>query len=423
MREDYSDSQRIQNAMQELRDEAVPDSAKAKLYEAVGVRKGNRIRIPMVATACAVLFGLVVMLWPERKAMAWQQVVKSTLGTTCIHRVSFQRGFEGGNWVKNCDEWIEGKKDAIKEILVTRPGIPQLVVDMRYDGKRFYRVNWNGYGEVYDFNRSGPRTDVMSRYSLESILGDARLKIDKSPSEAVLNGTHVLQYSAKAYEGPVKYGFSTQVYFYVEKESGRIVKSEMLDKQGKTTEYSLFDYPNTVPSSLFLPPTNGLRVFDLDRDTQMVRDRMAKGASLGHGNILRAVIQSPDGELAVLWTGTPPNADGAQPPVVVGHPSNGTFAPDEITASRWKCSAKELFRFDGQTLCGLCLRVKKPVVGRVTLRIPILVEDHSSPIKDRRGVVRGYRSKQVGTATVRDYPVIQTIPFTVIRSMEGNHES
>lgn len=83
---------------------------------------------------------------------------------------------------------------------------------------------------------------------------------------------------------------------------------------------------------------------------------------------------------------------------------------------------KPIYEFEVQPLCGLAHQARKPVGSRVTLRMPVLVPDLSAPIRNGKGELKGYRSKPVGTALVKDFPVIETLPFqalSYLRSTRG----
>ena len=72
------------------------------------------------------------------------------------------------------------------------------------------------------------------------------------------------------------------------------------------------------------------------------------------------------------------------------------------------------------SLCGLALQVKKPVSGKITLQVPVLVPDPRHPIRNSKGMVKGFHSKQVGVATVKDFPVIQAMAFGTLGYMNGS---
>jgi len=423
MKEYKSQSTRLHSAIDELRSENVPEGARGKAFDVLTSEKPNRRRISTFATGTALLVGITVLLWPGRRAMAWQQVVQTTLGTHRLHQVNYMRAPGGVGFRRIGEQWIDGKKDAMMANYEAGKDGPKIVLDVRFDGRRSYRLNWNGFGEVYDSPYRRSRAVMSGRFNMESLLADQRIKVEKGPEEVQLDGMDVLRYQARAYEGPVVLGYSSRLNFYAEKDSGRLLRTEYLDRKGQISEYSTVEYPVNISPETFMPPTTGPRVIDLDRDGAILKAAMAKGEPLGHGNVLRAAIQSPTGELMVLWTGAPPNGDGSQRPFVVGHADHGLYAPDQLTASRWKMTPRARYLFNGLPLSGLALQLNKPVYGTVTLRMPILVEDLKYPIRDGRGIIRGYHSKQVGTKTIKNFPVIDTIPFSVLEAMKGNHQT
>jgi len=412
-----SDDARMASAISGLMSEAIPDGAKGRTFEAMRrpARKTNLGQFVGAVSLTTIV--VAVVLWPERKAMAWGQIVQSTLGSARLHHEDFERRPDGSGWRKVVEEWIDGNKNAF---LANLPDQRAITIDMRHDGKRCYRLDSKGYGVVYNEKPNRRMSWRLQRYSLENLLADAHLKIDKTPTDATISGKSVFRYNAKEREGPDGFAFWSPVAFYVEKDTGRVIRTETFAPNGTMIEYSTVDYPESILDETFMPPKTGPRVFDLDRDLARLRTMMAKGVPLGNGNVLRAAMQSPSGELVILWTGTPPNGDGKQRPVVLGHPDHGIFAPDQITTSRWKVEPGTLFKFEGQPLCGLAVQINKPVTGTVDLQIPILEPNKSSPIKNSLGIVRGYRSKQAGTATVRDFPVIATMPYALLTYFNGS---
>ena len=415
-----TETPRISRAVNQLRSETVPSAGKAKTFDAMLERRRTGPRLPAMVSCGAVLLVSAMLLWPGRKAMGWQQVVQSTLSTGRLHHVDYVKAEQNSPWFKSLEEWIEPGKYAMRGHMLTTPDSPKVNFDMRDDGKRSYRLHWTGFGEVYNNRRHRTYEEWTKQYSLPGLLTDQRIRVEKTPTDVTLDGKNVLRYAARAFEGQVGSGFAMKMAFYVEPDSGRIVRTEHLDAIDKVTEYSVVDYPSSIPEDVFAPPTSGPKVFDLDHDADKLRAVMAKGVSIGHGNVLRAAIVSPSNEIVVLWTGAPPNGDGAQHPSPVGYAVKGVYAPDQTTSSRWKTSSKTWYRFNGQPLCGVSVQVTSSPTDKVTLRIPILLEDHHSPIRNSKGDVVGYRSKQVGVATVKDFPVLHTIPYSVLEYTRGN---
>jgi len=415
-----SNSLRIQKAIQELRDEPVDRAAQNRLSAKLLRPIRRSMFTPLTAGATSLVIAVAVFAWPSRRAMAWGQVVQATLGTPRLHRTDFTKTAKGGEWTRSGDEWIEGNRTSIQFRLHPSPQVSPVTVDVRFDGTRTYRLDWTGFGVVSTTHSRHDGNESMARYRISTLLEDSRIKLDKSPTEVKIDGVNRLRYLARAGDPAENPKELISFAIYVEKDGGRVVRLEWFNRNGEVSEYSTIDYPTSLPPGVFLPPTSGPKVFDLDRDADLVRRSMAKGITVGEGNVLRAVIQSPSGELVVLWTGTPPNGDGSQRPKVVGNPCKGAYAPDSLTASRWKVNPKGIYRFDGQPLCGLALNLTKPVSGKISLQMPVLVPNRADPLRNSKGEVVGYRSKQVGTTTIKDFPIIQTMPFGVLGYMNGS---
>jgi len=324
---------------------------------------------------------------------------------------------DGTGWRKISEEWYDGPKFALVASLADAKAGGKPTIDYRFDGQRVFRLLYSGYGVLYRQVHGRGARDVDRWSTIEGLLSNPGIKMEKTPTHVTVDGVQLLRYAAKAYAGPMDGGFSSPVAFYADVDRGRIVRTEDLGRDGEITEYSAVDYPANIPDRVFLPPATGPRWFDLDASSVLVANSMANGVPFGKGNVLRAAIQSPSGDLYVLWTGSPPNGDGSQQPEVVGMPTHKIYAPDKLTTSRWKVAAKTLYRFQGHPLCGLVLEVHKPLSDRATLRLPVLVPNERAPIRRGKGEIQGYLSKRVGTATVRDFPVIQTMPLEVLETM------
>jgi hypothetical protein len=405
---------RYRRAVEELQNEPIPTNSKAKTFDAVIGRRlrPRRAQYWAIGTACAAI--ACVLLWPQPKAMAWSQVVQSTLGNERLHRVTYSRMYRGDTWTKTGEEWFDGEKSALQFSATMARGLSKAVFDVRSDGKRVYRHFPGSYAVIYEKPGRFSFPGSTRKYTISGLLSDTRIKLDKTPTEATLDGVPLLRYSAKAVEGSARAGIVFPMAFYAEKDRDRVVRTEMFEPDGKLAEYSIVDYPTLMPKDVFLPPADGARCYDLDKDSALVTKSMEHGVPFGNGNVLRAALMSPDGDLQILWTGAPPNGDGSQRPEVIGNPTRSVFAPDGLTTSRWKENPKLIYRHEGAPLGGLALQLKKAIGSTVTLRMPVLVEDPNAPIRNSRGEIKGYRSKQVGTTVIKDYPVIQTLPFQAL---------
>lgn len=414
MKDTNSNSDRLQAAISDLRDEPVPQGPKAKTFEAMQAPNRRRGLVPALASSAIIIVAILVTAWPSQRAMAWQQVVKSTLNSTRFHRAEYKKDPRSGEWVHVGDFWLDGPKHALLYTYRKPLFDTSLKVDMRCDGKRVYGWRERGnFGEISDESLRDKKFDMSNAFSIETLLSSAYLKIGKTPTTGSLDGSEVLIYSGQQETGPRGKHVIESIRFFVRKDIGKIIRQETLDQKGEQTEYSTIDYSTAIPDDVFLPP-KGVPIRDMDLQRAKLEQVLAHGVPFGKGNILRAVLEDNLGQLTVIWTGTPPNGDGSPYPILVGHVSHRVFGNDLMTTSIWKYGTHIGFPFQGQRLVGLSISLDKAVDGPITLQMPVLVENKKDPIRDPKGKILGYRSKQVGTCLIKDFPVHRDISMSAL---------
>jgi hypothetical protein len=195
---------------------------------------------------------------------------------------------------------------------------------------------------------------------------------------------------------------------YVDPGTHRILGKGMTFITGETA-VTRYRYPASLPDSDFRPRPDW-KVYDLDAI------RAGIEAGVDHPHIARtpkgdrvklvAALKTPEGDLMILWLGTPPNGIFDHPAVILGNPNKLVYGVPELTVRRVLLSPRFVHRWHGQLLAGQTDQPAYPVGRWVDLKVPSFREIRSRPIKNKKGKVLGYESTFEGYAQFRHVSVI-----------------
>ena len=405
MRSEMEPDQRIQQAIRELRSEGVADSTRQRVRSTLK-SPSQRLRFrPGYAVATIGVASLALLLIPRQRALAWSQVVSEASKQTRYHVLIVDTPSKPSQRPYKLEFYVDGAKYASVFNDATR-------FETRNDGHVLFMKLPNRPAVKMKILGGHMIQHSAEDYMFPNILRRHEMVEQGTSVSVTRSGKQLVRYSAKAEHDPEHKTF----WIYVEPDTSRIVSIELLGPDGKVIEVQTIEYPDTIPASVFEPPVTKEKIYDLDEDAAKVAAAMKHGVPFGRGNVLRAALVSPDNQLLVLLTGAAPPGDGSVHPYVLGNAVGSVDGPSEWTASRVKArpSARYDLKFGAEPLCGQNLVMKSAVSDRITLKMPVFVEDHTRPIKSKDGKVLGFESKEVGETVVRDYPVIRTLPFEIL---------
>jgi hypothetical protein len=409
----------MESAIHQLQNEPIPVDAQAKvLMKTRGTQ--NRIWRPLLAGSTVAAACSLFLLWPAKRAMAWQDVVHNSTTAQRAYEATYERPERGGPLTKTSETWIDGVKFAVEGTLTRQWILDGEHVQYRSNGKRNFHRNWLGYGEVADAHSSSPQHDI-DRFSIRNQLQNKLYKLLGEPVHQQLDGKDVQVYTFQTTARHNVYPPYRTRKCFVDPASGQIVRMEYLSDSGQVEEYHIIRYPASIPDSQFDPPTNGPRVFDLDKDAEALRAAMSPGIPLGHGITFRAAVTCPNGELMILWTGTPPNSDGSDYPTVPRRKVLRVYAPYQLSNGRWRLPKTSWYTFQGQPLCGVSILLDKPIGPKVDINLPIQVEDRSHPIRVK-GEIKAYRSKAITIHPLHNIPTLEAMPYATLEEMRRVHD-
>ncbi len=401
MSEFNSNQAKVRRAIEQLRSEVPEEGAHKRLQQKMTQRRAGLRWLPAVATVSAVGLGVVVVIWPSRPAMGWQEVVRATLGSIRLHRTDYEMDKATGKWYVAHEFWLDGQKRAMNSNFKNSTDLvlPRRF-DSRFDGQRNFLLRGT-YGEV--FNPVPLRNPVAPTwtkfYDMNSLLSNPMLNVS-APESGKLDGKDV-----SIYNGTLNEKISNMhMKIYVDPSSAHVLRTEYYDPDGKMEDYWVAEYPTSISNDHFEPP-KGIKVYDLDKEADHLRQILQNRTPIGGGNEFRAIIKDDFGGYVILWTGTPPSSDLTQFPRVVGHSCSQVYSPDQLNTSRWKFNPKAFWYIGNQPLCGISMSFKPPIGDHVDLRMPILTEDRSHPMRDEKGTVRGYQSKILGWKVLKNVRV------------------
>ena len=413
MKDTNFNSDRLQAAISELRNERVPEGLRGKTFETIQAPNRRRSLVPALASSAVIAAAILFAAWPSQKAMAWPQVVQQTLNATRFHRAEFKKDPRSGNWVRVGDFWLDGPKHALLYVCKKPLFDYDRTFDSRCDGKRTYNFRaQDNLGEISDETPRDQKSDLSNTNNIETWLSSPYLRIASKTKNGHLDGNDVKIYSGQQETGRRGQLVKENVCFYVRPDIGKIIRMETLGPGGELTGYTIIDYPAAISPAIFLPP-KGVRLVDLDLERKSLEKTLASGVPFGEGNTLRAILEDASGRLTIIWTGTPPNRD-LMYPIVVGHVSHRIGGNDVMTTSNWTYGKDSKLVSNGQRLVGLNISLDKPINGPVTLQMPVLVENKKDPIRDSKGEILGYRSKLAGTCLIKDFPVRRDISLDAL---------
>jgi len=414
----YSNLDEQMNAgFESLRDDAIPPEATDRAMRAMNappkIHRVSPIALKLVGvggTAAA----LALAFWPRPgSGIAWAQVVNEMNHAGRVHETLALRHSNGG-WTSVIDRWSDGSR-----YCMSYGSKGQTVFEARFDGVRSYSCQ-SALG--FCVIQTIPPADRKSAGSfgfhgrglnlIEDFIKDEKGKVEAQDKVTDEQLGEVLRYKIRtSMLRNRKWVFAHQL-IYVEPDSRRIRKWELLDEKGEAEQRGTLDYPDSIDDSQFtIPETPPFPVHDLDVERKQVEATIRKGVGVvsagGAKATVRAVLSENNRYLWVFWSGTPPNGDLAQPVIVAGTASKKAYGVPILTSSRVNVKEPHPSVLGPEPLSGMCIALGSATPDSLTLKIPLFVKDLKHPIRNASHQVLGYRSRFVGYDTIKNVQPIR----------------
>lgn len=362
---------------------------------------------------------LALAFWPRTgSGIAWAQVVSELGNAPRIHETMAFKG-KDGKWINLVERWTDGKRYAMKY-----GGSPQFIFEARFDGERAYSARGPlGYSSIQTVPPSERAATARISFLgsgvqlIEEYIKDEKGKVEGQEKITDEKLGEVVRYKIRnsiLRKGKWIYGHQL---VYVEPDTRRIRKWELLDAQGVPEQRGFIEYPESIDDSVFTIPSEPLQPFyDVDVQRKQVAEFIKKGigvAQVGSAKTtIRAALTESRHYLWVFWSGAPPNGDLKYPVMVEGYSTKRIFGQPILTSSR--VNVKGTYRsLLGGPLSGMCLQLSKDLPETINLKVPVYVQDKTKPIRDASThKVLGYRSRFVGYDTVKNiHPLAVPSPY------------
>lgn len=303
-----------------------------------------------------------------------------------------ERPDSNGNPVFRREFWLSGKKYAESSVEADGERLRE-----GYDGSLRYRISSKNGGYVDD-----TKPMDMSVEDIDSYLDTPNAQVLRHATNLQLDGRTVDLYTI---------GFSNVKFdLYVDPSSHLPLRRDVFTPSGEFTERELYDYPVSMPDTLFSAPT-GPEVQDYPQLRAILKSQLSgPGQTKEVGGVkisLKAVILGRDKVLA-LWTGGVKGEDVREGDMWIEGQERapGTARPDIFSVTH-RMVPGFAYQFpltaNGQEVLGDAAWLleggtnrHRYIEGPFTLNVPAWAEDRTRPIVDGKGSVIAYHSKLVG---------------------------
>ena len=327
----------LDSAIEALKNDTAPQASQ-DIVNSIALpspsRPGRRTTFRWVLAGALGVSGGIA-LWPHgTKGVAWSDVLLATKSAQVVHSKTLIYDKDGHESVGG-ETWVEGKKYRF-----TAPSHQEDYgrFDLRDDGKQLTQMRI--YGKYWVVTPTNPRSQLRS----ESWIGQLdiqQLLNNKEMPVTVSEHKQNVEFRGESFDCyQLKYKYSPPVgQFYVDPITNRIryVKTPL--------SLTTYEYPNSIDAKNFEPPTDTeYPVHYIDKEFPILQKLILKGYGRktvkGHSVVLRAVLPGPYNQVAVLWTGTPPDGNMADRVSVLGRKVTYAFGARCLTSTIYRYTPK-----------------------------------------------------------------------------------
>jgi len=414
-----------------LRNEETPTETTERAVRAVSnpvpARQLPKVAFRLVgATGTAAVLALA--FWPrEGSGIAWSQVVNQMTKAKRFHEtLSLPKA--NGEWSNVIEHWSDGNRFAMSYGVAGK-----YVMMARFDGKRVYSEQGPfGYATIQTI----PEKDRQREASLgflghgvqliEDYIKDEKGKVEGQEKVTDPELGEVIRYKIRTSMLRNMKWVYTHRFIYVEPDTTRIRRWELLDQVGEVSERGSIEYPEKIDDSVFtIPEHPTMPVHDIDLERKEVAATIRKGIAEVHAGgakaKVRVVLSEMNHYLWVFWSGAPPNGDLKYPVMVVGQKPTRAFGQPVFTSSRVTLTGPYPSLLGPEPLSGMCIPLFTKTPDTITLKIPLFVKDLKQPIRGASNKVLGYRSRFVGYDTLPNVHPIQVPSIYTFADYVGFH--
>jgi hypothetical protein len=385
-----SDNSRVQAELNALRAEAPREEAVDRTVWAFERTQGvrpvpSRSRYVWRSAAVATTAGLAVVASlivtsPKAEAAGLQKIAAAVRAQTIRHDRAY-RPDKDGNMVLTNEDWVDGPRQS--QVMFDEQGRKSTIT---YDGRLMY----------LDYPGSEPTIDERE---------PSKIPIEDVTAYLNIPGGKVLGHTA-GFPETYTLGFSNMRFkLYINPQTQLPIARDVLDGRGFVVEHNDYDYPASVPESVFAIPRGAKGVSDYPLLRGVLAKRLQDpGETQQIGGVsvtLKAVIVGQH-KIMALWTGGGKGeyipsgnfwVEGVERPYMQARP--GAFGVPLETVDKVKLEPEIMVGsrpLRGDAAWFKDTKVKAPF----TINIAVWAEDRTKPVILKDGTRAGFHSRMVG---------------------------